>query len=171
MLALLESLSFEAWLLQTVAMVITAIILPGLKVTSLSGPIFAVFTLAFINTHLWSAALFFNIPLDWSSEGLILLLANGVIFWLVIKLVPGIEVSGIGTALLAPIIFTGCSILTTKYGANIDWMTLLQMVIDTVSELRDSLLSTQDTVPATGQPVPTPTPETQAFLSFSHTWS
>ncbi|MCB0333306.1 MAG: phage holin family protein [Bdellovibrionales bacterium] len=170
MLALLDSLSFEAWLLQTIAMVITAILLPGLKVTSFSGPVFAVFALAFINTHLWSAALFFNIPLDWSTEGLALLVANGVIFWLVIKMVPGIEVSGLGTALIAPVIFTGCSILTTKYGQQVDWMNLVQIIIDFVTNLRDSFLSGQDSIPPAGDLMPTATPTPQALLQPLYFW-
>lgn len=109
-------------------MMVTVFLIPRLRV---HGPIPAfvtVLVLAFINTHLWSAALFFSIPQSATLQALLLLLVNGVIFWLVVKLLPGIEVDGILPAIAAPVVFTVCSMLIEVYGPQIEWAKVWEQV-------------------------------------------
>ncbi len=118
---LLASFDFKYWLLQTLAMMLTCFLLPKLTV---SGPIPAfltVLTLSFINAHLWSSALFFKIPDEFAYKAILLVLANGFLFFLVVKLLPGIEISGILPAILAPLIFSALSIAIDLHKDQIDF--------------------------------------------------
>ena len=122
--------NLEFWAFQTAAMLLTALLLPGLKV---SGPIPAfvtVLVLALFNTYLWDAALFFNVPNSLSSNTLALLGVNAAIFWIVVKVLPGIEIEGIFPALAAPIVFTVTSVLIQRYGRDVDWMRVFNTVVE-----------------------------------------
>lgn len=105
---------------------VTALLIPGLR---LKGPIPAFLTvvaIALINSQLWDAALFFKIPDNFTAQAGTLLLANGVLFWVVVKLLPGIEISGILPALAAPVVFTVLSLAVAKYRGEIDWPALYE---------------------------------------------
>lgn len=133
----LPTLNLTYWFLQTVAMCVTALLIPGLKVTSPFGALGTVVGLAFVNSKVWDAALFFHIPDHFSSQALLLFLTNGFIFWILIKLLPGIEVEGIIPALVAPVVFTLCSLLISAYSDQIDWVAVLDFIIAVFSELRE----------------------------------
>ncbi|MDD2942539.1 MAG: phage holin family protein [bacterium] len=125
------------WALQTIAMMITSGLLPGLKVTSIGGAFGTVLCIALMNATVWDAALFFQIPESLSAQALVLLLANGLFFWIIVKLLPGIEVDGIASALLAPLIYTACSLIISHYGYRIDWYAVMNFVIEKIGELKD----------------------------------
>jgi putative membrane protein len=136
-------ISFQRWLFQIVAMVVTAFTLPGLKITSIVGPVLAVVALAFVNTYVWSAALFFQFPDSLSLHAIVLLFANAVIFWLLIKVLPGIEINGVISALIAPIIFSVISVLIETYGVSVPWGELGSGLLEIISSVRDYLLQDQ----------------------------
>src|SRR3990172_11967686 len=94
------------WILQTGAMMLTALLIPKLRITSLLGASLTVLALGLLNATLWDAALFFQIPHAFSTQALVLLAANGAIFWILVKILPGIEIDGVLPALAAPIVFT-----------------------------------------------------------------
>ena len=140
----LFSLDIGYWLLQTLAMIITALLIPGLKISSIFGAFTSVVLLAFVNSKLWDAALFFSLPDKFSTEALLLLLANGVVFWIVIKILPGIEIKGILPALLAPIVFTICSLLIARYEDRVDWGKVAETSIEFVSNVKDHFLEQKE---------------------------
>lgn len=129
------------WILQTLAMALTALLIPGLRITSILGATLAVVGLAFVNATIWDAALFFEVPSSFSTQMLVLVLANGGIFWILAKLLPGIEVEGILPALIAPLVFTISSALISHYGQDIDWEKVFHTGTEEVMELRDNLKS------------------------------
>jgi uncharacterized membrane protein YvlD (DUF360 family) len=132
----LLSLNFSYWFLQTIAMMVTVFLIPKLKV---SGPIAAfttVATLAFINSKVWDAALFFSIPNSLTNQTILLFLTNGLIFWVVVKVLPGIEVEGILAALIAPVVFTVCSLLIFHFGSQIDWIKVSDYLIAALKDWR-----------------------------------
>ena len=131
------------WILQSIAMGVTALLIPKLRITSIIGPIGAVIALAFVNAHLWNAALFFKIPDSATTKTLTIFLANGAIFWLIVKLLPGIEVSGILPALIAPVVFTFTSIAIEQYGGSIDWIALGTQGWDWIKIQRDHLMGSE----------------------------
>ncbi|RMG42284.1 MAG: hypothetical protein D6719_06745 [Candidatus Dadabacteria bacterium] len=135
----LFTLNISYWILQTIAMLITALLIPGLKV---SGPIPAFFTvlaIAFVNSKVWDAALFFQVPSGFTVQTGVLLLTNGVLFWIIVKFLPGIEVEGFMPAVAAPVIFTVTSLLISTYGQNIDWARVLDFIINLLEYLKEYL--------------------------------
>lgn len=132
----LFSLNLSYWLLQAAAMLITSWLIPRLRITSFFGALTTVIALAFINSKVWDAALFFHIPDSFTMQALLLFLTNGIIFWVLVKILPGIEVQGLLPALLAPVVFTVCSILISKYAPLINWTKLFDMLIDLFKYLK-----------------------------------
>lgn len=132
------------WLIQGIALTITAFLLPGLKVTSVFGPILMIFFLGLVNAFLWDASLFYQIPTGLSSHAGMIVLWNALIFWLLVKLLPGIEIRGIIAPIVAPIIFTATTILAAQNSAKIDWEKLAGKVVGEVQEQRDLLKKTKD---------------------------
>ncbi len=137
----MESLDINLnfWVLQTIAMMITAFVLPGLKVSGPVAALGAVLAISFMNAHLWDAALFFQVPDQLSYQVLMLFVSNGVLFWILAKLLPGIEISGIVSALLAPLILTLTSVFLATYAKDIDWFKIWEVFRDTVTGVRDEL--------------------------------
>lgn len=131
-------LNLRFWAIQTVAMMITAFLLPGLTVSGPLPAFAAVAALAFVNSHLWDAALFFQIPDSFGQPQLIVLAANAIIFWVIVKLLPGIEIKGILPAIAAPILFTITGIVISKYEPMIDWSKVYASVVEFISHLKDS---------------------------------
>lgn len=127
------------WLLQTLSMAITALLIPGLMITSIFGALITVLALAFINASIWDAALFFSIPDSFTMQALMLFGANGLIFWVLVKLLPGIEVRGFLPAFIAPVVFTLTSLVISNYAADIDWERIFDQSIATVTETKDYL--------------------------------
>jgi putative membrane protein len=112
---------FEILVVQTVALLITALLIPGLRVRGIVSAVLAVVVLGVLNATVWNTALFFSIPDAVSAHALVVLLANGIFFWVVVKLLPGIEVHGIVAAIAAPVVLTFVSVVIYRIGNTIDW--------------------------------------------------
>ena len=132
--------TWSYWFLQMVAMLLTALLIPHLRITSIFGALGMVAALAFLNATVWDAALFFHVPDALTTHVLLLFLVNGVIFWILVKLLPGIEVEGIVPALVAPVVFMGLSLLIDTYGREVDWVAVLNWTIEKMQVLRDFFL-------------------------------
>ena len=128
--------TFRHWLLQTVAMMITALLIPRMRITSIFGALGIVMALALVNTTIWSGALFFAVPDAPTAQALVLVLANGAIFWILCKLLPGIEIQGILPAVAAPVVFTFVSVLVARYAADVDWDEVGRTAADAVTRFR-----------------------------------
>jgi len=124
------------WFLQTVAMMLTALLLPKLKITSIFGAFGAVVGLALLNASVWDAALFLSVPDTLSLQALVLVLSNGVFFLLLVKFLPGIEVDSILVAIIAPIIFAISRMLIQKYGHLVDWGAVFNKIVEVISYLK-----------------------------------
>lgn len=148
MVEVLGFLSFQRWVFQAVAMTLTAAVIPGFRVTNVFGPILAVVCLAFINVHVWSTALFFQVPDSVTTQAGLLLLVNGAIFWVLVKLLPGIEVSGVLPALAAPVVFTILAVLVEQYGKDIDWEAVFKFVGSFLASVKTYFLEAQATAPS-----------------------
>lgn len=129
-------ISLQSVLFQSVAMALTALFLPRLRITSIFGPILAVLALATINTWFWDSQLFGEIPNAPTVRTGLLLLVNGLIFWVLVKALPGIEVDGFLPALAAPLVFTLTTILITPYLAEVDWAQLFEQLMQAGQELK-----------------------------------
>jgi uncharacterized membrane protein YvlD (DUF360 family) len=132
----IPAVDFSFWATQCCAMALAALLIPNLRVTSIIGPVLAVLTLGLINTTVWSSQLFFNLPSDVSSQTLILLLINGVIFWIVVKILPGIETDGILPSLVAPIVFTLCALAVPRLVERVDWRVVFNQATQVVGQVK-----------------------------------
>lgn len=127
------------WVLQTIAVTLTAFLIPRLRVTSLFGALSFAVAISLVNATVWNAGLFSELPTAFSSYTLTVLVTNGAIFWFLVKILPGIESDGIIPVLVGPIIFTICSVLVNKYGRDIDWIAVGTQAIAWLQSLRDTL--------------------------------
>jgi putative membrane protein len=144
------SINFKYWALQTAAMMLTAFALPGLKVKGPLGAFLAVAALAYLNATYWDWALFFKLPDSFTMKAILLVLVNGAIFWVIVKLLPGIEIEGVWPALIAPMVFAVLSVLIPHLATEIDWVSVGHTVTTWISGMRDYFQSAATT--PTGTP-------------------
>lgn len=127
------------WGLQTVAMMLTALVIPRMKITSIFGALGIVLALGLINATVWDTALFFSVPSSFSRHALTLLAANGLLFWVLVKLLPGIEIDGFAPAFVAPVVFTALSLAISAYGRDLDLLELGRQGAEMLGVVRDRL--------------------------------
>ena len=128
--------TISEWILQALAMGLTALLIPNLRITSIFGAFTSILGLALINATVWDAALFMKVPDSISTQALMLFLANGVLFFIVVKLLPGIEIKGLGAAVMAPVVFSLSSVVITEVGKDVDWAEVGKNLMHKSSELR-----------------------------------
>ncbi len=133
------SLDISFWVLQVVAMSLTALFIPKLKITSIAGPVLMVICLALLNAKVWDAALFFKLPDSVTLRALMLFIANGVIFWVAVKLRPGIEVKGFFPALIAPLVFTIVNLLLNEFAKEVDWVGVWNAASNWLNDVKTTL--------------------------------
>jgi uncharacterized membrane protein YvlD (DUF360 family) len=131
---------FNHGISQLIAMLLTIFFIPRLWVTSPIGAFGILIAIAMVNATFWDTSLFFFLPDTISVNGLKLLLANGVLFWVLVHFVPGIRVQGILPAILAPLLFTLISSLLNVFAADVDWVKILSYFFDTLVYFKNSLL-------------------------------
>ena len=136
---LVQQINISYWVLQSIAMAVTCALIPKLKLSSIFGPLVMVVTLAFVNASIWDAALFFKLPNTFTTQALLIVGANGIIFWILVKLLPGIEVEGIMPALVAPLIFAGCSLAIGEINKHVDWPKVTTQALHYVQQAKESL--------------------------------
>jgi putative membrane protein len=130
-------IDYAYWGLQTLAMILTALLLPGFRCHNPLSALLTVVAIGFVNSRVWSAALFFHIPDNVSIEVLTLLFVNAVIFAAVVKLVPGIYFDKFWPMLVAPLVFTLSSILISSYFSGMDWEELMQRALVFIAQVKE----------------------------------
>jgi putative membrane protein len=129
-------LHIESILLQTLALLITAFLLPRFQVHGPISGALMVLSLSFVNTYLWDAALFYSIPNDLTAQTGTTLIVNAFLFWGLAKSLPGIQIQGFLPAVIAPVVLTAISILTYQYGRDVDWYKIALFVQEQFDMLR-----------------------------------
>lgn len=137
--------NYSIWIVQTVAMLLTALALPKFQVKGPISALIMVIALGFINTHIWDAALFYQVPDNFTSKTILLFLSNGVLFWLLAKCLPGVEMQGILPAFIAPILFTFLTVAIDKYAKDIDWKDVIAQSATQVNNIKDTLKKSEAT--------------------------
>ena len=133
-----EILNF--FLLQSLALLAVCIILPGLKIDGILGIFLLVIALAVLNASIWDSALFHALPKSFSLHSATLVLINGALFWLLVKILPGIRIEGAFSALVAPLFYSALSIIIQTWLEGVDVIGVLLSGLDGLSGLRDQLL-------------------------------
>jgi putative membrane protein len=94
------------WIATAIALLITAKIVPGLVVDSVSASIIGAAVLGFVNAIVKPILFIFTLPLTILTLGLFLLILNAIAFGIVGYLTPGFTVDGFFPALFGSIILS-----------------------------------------------------------------
>ncbi|MEO0311015.1 MAG: hypothetical protein RIQ89_672 [Bacteroidota bacterium] len=105
-------------MISSIAILITAKILPGVKVDNITTGIFLAIILAALNTFLKPVLVLLTIPITIFTLGLFLLVINAGVIILADKMVAGFSVSSFGNAVLFSIVLSIVSSILTALGKN-----------------------------------------------------
>ncbi len=100
-----------SWAILTVAILIVASVLPGVKVKSLATAIVAAAVLGILNALVGPILLVLTLPITLITLGLFIFVINALLFWLAGALVPNFEVRSFWSALGGSIIVSIVSYL------------------------------------------------------------
>ncbi len=92
------------WLLNTIAVLVTALILPGVTVSSFLVALAVALVLGFLNTFVKPVLVFLTLPINILTLGLFTLAINAFIIQITSVIVPGFIVSSFWWAILFSII-------------------------------------------------------------------
>lgn len=92
------------WLVTSLALIAAAYILPGIKIKNFGIAMVAAAVLGVVNALIRPFVAFFAFPITLVTIGLFTLVINGLMLWLVAKLVPDFEVDGCLTSILGALI-------------------------------------------------------------------
>ncbi|HEV8192591.1 MAG TPA: phage holin family protein [Ktedonobacterales bacterium] len=105
------------WVLNALALMLIAFILPGMHVTFVAALVAAI-VIGAINAVLRPIIVLITLPVTLLTLGLFLLVINALLFWLASAIVPDFHVDGFLTALIASILYsilTGIITVTTRH--------------------------------------------------------
>lgn len=94
------------WLISAIAIVISAYILPGIKVPNFTTALVVALVLGILNAIIRPLLLLLTLPVNILTLGLFTLVINAVIILLVASLVPEFQVNGFLSALLFAIVLS-----------------------------------------------------------------
>lgn len=88
------------WLIRAVAVVLTAYLLPGVRLSGFAAALITAAVLALINTFIRPLLLLLTLPFNILTLGLFTFVINALLIMLTSALVPGFTVDGFVTALI-----------------------------------------------------------------------
>ena len=93
------------WILNAVALLAVAWLLPGIVLEGFGSALLAALGLGFINTLVRPVLTLLTLPITLLTLGIFYLVLNGLLFWLAGALLPGFHVQGFGAALLGALLY------------------------------------------------------------------
>ena len=99
------------WFIVSIALGVTAWLLPGVQVSSVSALLVAALVLGFLNAVLKPVLVLLTLPLTILTLGVFYFVLNAVVFALGSTLVPGFDVAGFGWAFLGALVMSFVSML------------------------------------------------------------
>ncbi len=103
------------WLISALALLITAILVPGLAISGVVAAIIAAGFLGLVNATVKPLLVLFTLPLTFLTLGLFLLVVNGIALGLVGYLTPGFAVGGFFPAILGSIVLSFITSLLDRF--------------------------------------------------------
>lgn len=94
------------FLLNALAVAITAYVLPGVKISSFWNAIIVAIVLAVVNAFIKPVLLFLTLPLNILTLGLFTFVLNALLILLVASIIPGFQVNGFWWAVLFSLILS-----------------------------------------------------------------
>jgi len=94
------------WLLNAIALLIVAYVVPGVAVSNFTVALIAAVLLGFANAVIRPILVLLTLPVTILTLGLFLLVINGLLFWAVSGLIAGFEVHGFWTGVLGALVYS-----------------------------------------------------------------
>ncbi|NGM85923.1 phage holin family protein [Parapusillimonas sp. SGNA-6] len=94
------------WILNAVALLIVAYVLPGITVASFGSALVAALVLGLLNTLVKPVLILLTLPITIVTMGLFLLVLNALVFWFVGSVLKGFQVNGFWWALLGAFVYS-----------------------------------------------------------------
>jgi putative membrane protein len=102
------------WILNAVALLIVAYVLPGISVASFGSALIAALVLGLLNTLVKPVLILLTLPITIVTLGLFLLVLNALVFWLAGSILKGFQVNGFWWALLGALVYSIVSGLLSR---------------------------------------------------------
>ncbi len=93
------------WILNAVALMAVAYLMPSIKVTSFVSALLAAFALGLVNTLIRPVLTFLTLPISVLTLGFFYLVLNGLLFWMVGKVLEGFTVDGFWAAVFGGLLY------------------------------------------------------------------
>ncbi|UFS70040.1 phage holin family protein [Geomonas sp. RF6] len=94
------------WLISALAIIITAYLLPGVRLSGISAALLAALILGLVNTFIRPLLLLLTLPLNILTLGLLTFVINALLIMLTSAIVPGFKVEGFIWALLFSLVLS-----------------------------------------------------------------
>ncbi len=102
------------WILNAVALLIVAYLLPGITVASFGAALIAALVLGLLNTLVKPVLVLLTLPITVITLGLFLLVLNALVFWFAGSILKGFQVAGFWWALGGAIVYSLISGLLSR---------------------------------------------------------
>ncbi|NLC36439.1 MAG: phage holin family protein [Alcaligenaceae bacterium] len=102
------------WILNAVALLIVAYLLPGISVASFGAALIAALVLGLLNTLVKPVLVLLTLPITVVTLGLFLLVLNALVFWFAGSILKGFQVAGFWWALAGAIVYSLISGLLSR---------------------------------------------------------
>ena len=94
------------WLLNTLALVAVAYLMPSVSISSFGAALVAAALLGLVNTIIRPILVLLTLPVTVLTLGLFIFVINGLLFWAVASMLEGFDVAGFWSAVLAAIVYS-----------------------------------------------------------------
>ena len=94
------------WLVNAVALIAVAYLLPSITVSSFTSALIAALVLGLVNAIIRPVLVVLTLPVTILTLGLFIFVINALLFWLVGSILDGFHVQGFGGALIGSILFS-----------------------------------------------------------------
>ncbi|HYL25788.1 MAG TPA: phage holin family protein [Burkholderiales bacterium] len=101
------------WLINTVALILVAYLLPGVSVATFTSALVAALVLGLVNTVIRPILILLTLPVTILTLGLFIFVINGLLFWFVGSFIQGFLVAGFWWGVLGAIVYSVISWLLT----------------------------------------------------------
>ena len=102
------------WILNAVALLIVAYLLPGITVASFGAALIAALVLGLLNTLVKPVLVILTLPITVVTLGLFLLVLNALVFWFAGSILKGFQVAGFWWALAGAFVYSLISGLLSR---------------------------------------------------------
>jgi putative membrane protein len=94
------------WLINALALLTVAYVMPSIKVASIGTALVAALVLGLVNAVIRPILILLTLPATLLTLGLFIFVINGLLFWLVGTYVQGFEVAGFWAGVLGAIVYS-----------------------------------------------------------------